>query len=398
MALFLLIFGSMLIAPVSAQSYREEGIRIGSGALQDAKGISIGKATLKAMISQTGQYDSNVFLTSEGEKHDYISITSPELLLNVPMGIDERHLFQLMYRADAAAFSDNTSQNYLNQNAAANANMRLPWGYWNIQEDFKDTVDRSATEFTTQVRRQENRAQTTVGVEINKLTYELGYSNFLKRFHDSDFEGLDYNEDVFSGTVFYQLFPKTKALVEYDHGEVDYTEESATRDGSYDQFLAGLKGEITGKTVGIVKLGYQSREYDLAGRKGYEGLIAETGLITTFSERTELALRFLRNAVESTYGNNSYYNANLFSAVLTQKLMDHFSLQASSVASRNLYPEEVDGEKRNDTILTEGLTLGYDIKDGARVSLGYTYNQDISNIDSSDYTDNLVSLRFDFLL
>lgn len=395
-----IVLGTLTVSGAYAQTYREEGIRIGQNEFKDMNGIPVGSAArLKMGVSTEALYDSNVYLTSNNKKHDYINVTSPKFLLDVPMGIDQRHLLQLLYTADVGTFSDQKSQNYVNQNAAANLNLRLPFGYFNVNNDFKDTVDRASTEFTSQVRRKENRASAALGVEINKLTYEAAYANFLKRYYDKDFQNVEYNEDIYTGTVLYQLFPKTKALVEYSHGVVDYTKNSS-RDGHYDQGMVGLKGQLTGKTVGVVKMGYQKREYNTSSRNGYEGFISETGIITDFSERTQVELKYLKNAVESTYENNSYYDMHAVILDIKQKLMGNFSILLNSKLARHLYPEnDADiNKKRKDTLLSEGLTLQYSIKDWGKVNLGYQYLEDISNEDSQSYNDHQVFLRFDFLI
>lgn len=398
---FILTPAALAQVDTLAQSYfREEALRLRQKEYQDVKGIRIGQAaSLKAMISQEGQFDSNIFLTSNDKKHDYISITSPKFLLDVPMGRDARNLFQLMYAADIAAFSDFKSQNHVNQNVMAKADLSLPFGYLNAQNDFKDTVDRASTEFTNQVRRNENLSRFIFGVGLNKLSYEAGYSHFLRDYRESGFNTFNYTEDVYSGTAFYRVFPKTKALLEYDYGVIKYLND-ATRNGDYSQVRTGFKLDLTGKTTGLVKVGYQQRNYDTQARSGFDGFVAEAGINTVFSERTSIALKFLRTAVESISSNNNYFDLNSVGVLLTQKLIGKFTLLLSTQFDRRDYPE-VDPTadvKQRDSVLTEGITLQYRVKNFGRISLGYRYTADISSIDANEYNDNLISLRFDFLI
>ncbi|MBF0331911.1 MAG: outer membrane beta-barrel protein [Candidatus Omnitrophica bacterium] len=391
---------SLLAVPLAhAQTYREEGIRIGAQEFKDMKGVRIGSARLKAGVSTEGQYDSNIFLTSSDKKHDYISITSPEFLLDLPLGLDERHLVQFMYKADAAAFSDYKSQNYVNQDAAANVNLRLPFGYFNINNDYKNTSDRANSDFTDLVRRKENRAETILGIEANKLTYEVGYAELIKRYYKEAYQTLEYNEQDYTGTVFYQLMPKTKALVEYQHGAIDYSKD-AGRDGYFDQEMIGLRGQLTGKTVGLIKGGYQKRIYTKGSAAGYESFVAEAGIISTLSSRTEVTAKVRRNAVESVYSTNNYYNANTAIVSLTQKLINRWTFLGSSRFDLNEYPDAVAGldKARRDAIITENVALRYDMKSWAKATLGYQYKEDISNVDTLKYTDNLFSLRCDLLM
>ncbi len=381
-------------------SIREESLELRQREFQDIKGIRIGdSARLKAMLSEEGQYESNIFLTSNNKKHDYISITSPKFLLDVPMGTEARHLFQLMYAADIGSFANFKSQNYVNQNVLASANGELPFGYFDIQDDFKDTVDRSFTEFTERVRRDENFAQAVLGVEANRLTYEIGYSNFLRKYLDEQFDDLSYSENFLSATVFYQLFPKTKTLLEYDYGFLDYLNDS-TRDGDYNQIRTGFKYDLTGKTTGIVKLGYQQRSYDTQGPSGFNGFVSEAELTTHLSENTTIDLKHLNIAVESIDASNNYFHLISTMLNVTQKIRGHFSILSTSRFDRRNYPEQDVslGKKRRDSVVSQEISLQYDIKERAQINLGYQYTDDMSNIDVNDYNDHLISLRFNFLL
>ena len=61
---------------VFAQSYREEGVRIGQNEFKDINGFRIGQASLKAGVSTEADFDSNVYLTSNNKKRDYINAVS----------------------------------------------------------------------------------------------------------------------------------------------------------------------------------------------------------------------------------------------------------------------------------------------------------------------------------
>ncbi|MBU9888967.1 MAG: outer membrane beta-barrel protein [Candidatus Omnitrophica bacterium] len=382
--------------PAPADNYRQEGIRIGGGDLQDAKGMRLGKATLKAQFDAEGQLDSNVYWTPEDKKTDYLFVLRPKALLDVPFGIDERHLLQLMYTGEGGLFANQTKQNYYNQTGAANLNMRMSSGYLNVNEAFTATSDRAGTEFTQRIDRYENRAGATVGVEINKLTFEAGYTNFFKRYLESPYTKLNYVENILRGTAFYQLFPKTKVLLDYTFGLLDYYNDGS-RDGYYNQVVTGVKGELTGKTTGIAKAGFQQRDYD--ANDGYIGFVGELGLVSRLTDRTQLTVKYATTPVESTYENNNYYTENMFGMELDQKLMGKLSLLLNSSFSYNRYPEEdsVSLKKRRDFIITEGAGLKYSLKDWGRIYLGYQYKQRASNVGSQRYNDHLFTTRFSLL-
>ena len=221
----------------------------------------------------------------------------------------------------------------------------------------------------------------------------------MENYVDNIYDTLEYNQDTYSSTLFYQLFPKTKALLEYDYGVIDYKRDP-TRVGTFDQVRLGLRGDLTGKTIGIVKFGYQDRKYNIEGRAGYNGLVAEGGIITEFSENTRMNIKLLRTAAESIYLNNNYYLNNMASIELKQRFLSKFNLIPSLRFSRNLYPEftSVLDLKRHDSIGVGGLACEYDIKNWWQAKLAYQYSKDNSNVDNYDYTDHLVSFSFNFVI
>ena len=397
-----LFLGSCAASTVFAQTfnnggyaYNEEGFRIGDNEFNDVIGKQLGPVNLKAKIASEYEYDSNIFWSPNNKKSDSINVTSPAILVDLPLGIDQRHLLQLMYNADIGTFGSLTSQNYINQYGTFNGNFKLPFGYLDVQDHFDHTSDRAGTEFESEVLRNDNTASTALGFKFNKLALETGYSDSIHTYASDQFSQYGYTEDMLSETAYYQLFPKTKALIEYDHGWISYYKDQ-TRDGAYDQERIGLKGDITGKTQALIKVGFQNKTYN--NITGFSGFVAEVGTITELTERTKLSLTYDQSAQESTYLNNNYYDMHYFFATLDQKLMTHLNLELTSGISRNIYPE-VDPtllQKRMDSILVEGIAFKYNIQQWAAAKLGYTFREDISTIGTQSYNDHLWTAGLEF--
>jgi hypothetical protein len=359
----------------------------------------VGQARFKGALTFSEKFDSNIYLTSNSKKTDFINVVNPKVFMDLPFGIDERHNLQVLYSAEIGSYSNYHRNNYQNQDAVGLLNFKLPFGYFAIRDTFAKTSDRAGTEFTTQIKRTENQADALFGVEFNKLANEFAYTHYTRRFDDRGYAIYDYYEDIGTSTTYYQLFPKTKALLEYNYGVIDYTKDSS-RDGYYNQIRVGLKGDLTGKTVGVAKFGYQERKYRTIGQDGYGNFVAEVGLMSQLSERTQLKFRFMDSAIESIYENNNYYNNNLVSLELIQGLIGNFTIIGSATAERNFYPESSPtySRKRRDTILTGSLGLEYQAKDWVKAGLNYEYKEDISNIDVQDYNRNQVMVSITFMI
>lgn len=391
-------FAGVFATQTISQDFQPEGIVLGKD-LNKENAISFGQAQFKAALTASERFDDNIFLTSNNKKSDYINEINPQLFMDLPFGIDERHNFQVLYDAKLGSYLDHPNQNYQDQEATGLLNFKLPFGYFALRNFFNKTSDRGGTEFTNLIRRTDNQADALFGIEFNKLAEEFNYTHFTRHFNSLDYQGYNYREDVGTSTTYYQLFPKTRALFEYNYGKIDYTTDNS-RDGYFNQYRLGLKGDLTGKTIGIVKVGYQDRKYETDTQQGWNHFVAEIGLLSQISDRTQLKLRFMDTAIESVYENNNYYNNNSLTIELNQGITSRFSLNALFGVDRNLYPEvgtTVD-KKRKDTILTAGLGLEYQAKDWVKAGLSYQYKEDLSNVDPQDYNQNQVTVSITFMI
>ena len=369
---------------------------------EELQGIKIGQATLHPSLTVEERYDSNIFLDPNDRKHDWINYITPAFKLDMPFGESDKHLADVMYKADIQSYAEYDQENHIDQyvNGGVRLNM-MDKGFLKVRDDFRITRDRSDTEFTQLIKRTENKGEVIAGIEMNKLAYEVGYYNFVREYADMDYTNLEYSENAGMFTAFYQLFPKTQVLAEYKYADIKYdSTEARDRDGDYHQIMGGLKGNLTGKSVGIIKIGYQVRTYKGADSKDFQKPVAEMGVITDFTDRTRFETKFSRMAYESTYGSNDFYDAYRFQAKLTQKLWTNWSLYGLFQFENNKYPEtdsSID-KRRKDDIYTTNVGLQYDIKEWLRTKLSYEFKEDSSNVDTSDYKRNLTSLSFTLLM
>jgi len=378
--------------------FKPEGIVLGED-LNKMNGTRVGPVSFKGDMTVSEMWDSNIFLTPNSQKSDYITEISPRIFMDMPFGIDGRHNFQVLYAAQLGSNARYSSQNYQDQEATGLLNFKLPFGYFAVRDFFNKTSDRSSTEFTDLIRRTDNQADVLFGTEFNKLANEIDYTHFSRKFNSLDFQGFDYSEDVATDTLYYQLFPKTKALLEYNYGLINYTKDNS-RDGHFNQVRVGLKGNLTGKTVGIAKVGYQERDYTKGeGREGFNNIVSEVGLQSDLSERTLLRLRLSNTAIESIYDNDSYYYNNSLTAELRQGMAHNLTLVGLMGVDRNLYPEvgTIVAKRRHDTIWSGSLGVEYQAREWVKAGLNYAYFEDLSNISEQCYRDNRITVSITFM-
>lgn len=289
-------------------------------------------------------------------------IISPTLQLDFPFGRGGRHLAQIIYSAEVEIFSDHTWEDYVNQEVGGKLRLNLPRGYLLLSNFYRDIA--------RGIERSENRFEALLGWEGNRLSGELGYMHFSRDYQESIYDTLEYDEAIFTLTGYYQMFPKTRLLLEYNRGEIVY-ERDFIKDAHYDQIWIGVRGEFTGKTTGLVKVGYQDRDYEYSARPDEEIVVAKIDLLTTFREGTSLRLNYQRTAVEATYGIANFYETDRISAQLTQRLGRRFTGIASLTFGDNDFMEAVG----TDDIWTIGLGLEFHLREGMKVRFGYEHSE-----------------------
>ncbi|OQX85401.1 MAG: hypothetical protein B6D55_07495 [Candidatus Omnitrophica bacterium 4484_70.2] len=290
----------------------------------------------------------------------------------------------------------------VNQDASINLNLKFPSGYIKVSNLYRDTSSRADTEFTERIDRIEDKGNVILGVKLNRLKFEGNFSYFTRDYDENEYSSLEYDETAGGFTVYYTPPPwkKTDLLLEYIHSEIDY-ESSPSRDGEYNQVMVGVRGQITPKITGIIKGGYQDRDYDLSSEKDFQSGVAEIGLLWDISDDTKLKLSCERKAVESTYMSNNFYKTNRFYTQFRQKLLGRFIFTCSFSYENNKYPEETavgsETKKRKDDIYTVGVGLEYAFKEWWKARINYEYKERNSNLNSEDYTRNLICVTCSFL-
>ncbi|MCX5694952.1 MAG: hypothetical protein NT014_07565, partial [Candidatus Omnitrophica bacterium] len=212
----MIFFNNYALAGVFAtqtisEDFQPEGIVLGKD-LSKENAISVGQARFKAAVTASERFDDNIFLTPNSKKSDFITELNPQIFMDLPFGIDERHNFQVLYDVQLGSYADHTSQNYQDQELTGLLNFKLPFGYFAIKDFLNKTSSRASTEFTSLIRRTDNQADAYFGIEFNKLANEFNYTHFTRHFNSRDYTAFNYAEDVGTSTTYYQLFPKTKAL------------------------------------------------------------------------------------------------------------------------------------------------------------------------------------------
>jgi hypothetical protein len=289
-------------------------------------------------------------------------------------------------------FAEYNDQNYGNHNLLGEIDLDLNDYAIKVRDNFLFTSSRAGTDQDSRNLRKENTVETIWSAVFNKLTFDVGYSNYIVEYLSDILKALNRFENSVRTTAYIQIQPKTQVLVEYKYRNIQYPAASASgRDGNANSGMVGVKGEITSKITGIAKAGYKYQDYQ--NGEDYSAPIAFVSLDYSATERMNVLFSYERNALESSYSGSNFYSADHFSADIKYDLGRNFTAKALGEYFRNAYDKRAPGEadKRTDNIFGVGCGLDYKIKEWALLGIGYHYRQRVSTIGSREYDQHVLS-------
>ena len=355
-------------------------------------GIRQGNLMLHPYLRLKGQYDDNIFYTNKNTVYDWIGIITPGAILELPW---DDNLLQFDFRAMLYYFRHNPRENHQDYRLKGLFTYNFSNFKLKIEDLFLKTSSRENTDYSYRIERIENTGSIALLYSANSFELQGKYKNFYMDYFDDVYSKYDHQEHFGILTAFYRIAPKTKALVEYTYDRILYR-DARDRDGFYNEVRVGFKGEITSKLYGIVKVGYQNRQYQGNPTwEDYDGIVGLVSLEQRFSKYSNLRVGWERTTRESTYEFNSYYLINRFWVVYSQQLAHKLRGYAKINYYNYRYPYRslTYDKKRVDEIWQPEVGVVYRIQDWLSADLSYRYKDRNSNFPGHDYADNRISLE-----
>jgi polysaccharide biosynthesis protein VpsM len=345
-------------------------------------------------IGLATQSDDNIYLQRNSAKSSMINSVSPGLNLYLPV---ENHQFGLNWRSDLIEYTENpSSNNTINNSVDLFMKFNFPVGlFLNLDNNWIATTDPLTTETIERTKRIQNKFSSEIGYRFaDKYTVKAGYAQTLHDYLLEMFkQPLNRRESLGIIELAYNVSPKTAILADYGMGQIDYAFASNLNSSTFNQYMIGVRGQLTPKTIGEVKIGARDKKYnDLTGKDISLGVL-DVSTLTNFTENTSLSIGANRSDVESTFVNNNYYIATSGSLSLKQKINKNWGMIVNGMYSIDGYPNaSVGAEEREDQYVNAGLSLSYEAMKWLTISAGLTYKNRDSNFDIYDYVDNVIGL------
>jgi polysaccharide biosynthesis protein VpsM len=185
------------------------------------------------------------------------------------------------------------------------------------------------------------------------------------------------DQTLIAGRALYRLGTRTMALTEVRQSKSAYTSSLATDSNTERQYYVGLTWEATAATTGIVKVGTMTKDFDAAGKSGYNGGSWEATVRWLPLTYSQFELQSARSTADSSGVGNFEIrtSSNLsWNHKWTQSLV--------SRASLGVLNTEFTGANRTDTANTLGLAMDYSVLRWLKLGV------DLANTDNSSNTAN----------
>ena len=413
------LFPVMLLAltmPVAAMAEEEKALNA-----EDLFGG--GGGYFHPYVTVSGMYDDNVYNTSGNKVSDYATTFSPGIWLALPgvrekapspvtsprttggVGVVEDHgdLIRrlkafLHYRSDMTRYDevedkdtdDQLIEGLLQYSFRGGLSFELVNQYKQGHEDASESISGAQADYTS------NLFGTRVNYDVSSRVRLRGeYSNFDVNYDTALNDTRSRNDSKYSGYAFYKLSGKSSVFIEYDFVDISY-DISPDLDSSEHYVWAGYRHRFSEKTMGEVKGGYLTKDYERSGVDSWDDFVLKGWLDYAITGKSRLKLTLSRNPEEPDRYDDESSLTNAVNLTLNHDLTRKIMLSLDGGYSESTYEGQyvyggVSGERKDDKY-TGKLSMDYRIQDWLGVGASYTYTDRESTFSNLSYTDNTFML------
>lgn len=359
--------------------------------------IKIGSTELRLYEAVSLKYDDNIFLVSgnvERKISDKIIIFSPGVEIKKE---NNDNLLLFNYHADLLNYQDNPKESRQDHKARLLSDLRFEGGLLlMLKYDYLDTAEPATSELTTIDERIQNTINISAGVNFkNNMTFKLNFQGIKHDYDKPTRHYMNREQQLIGSEISFTFLPKTSFFLEYNNTSIEY--DTVVNNSGTNNYIVGLRGDLTSKLFINAKLGYSGKKYDQQGKKGFNGSVMDVSLTNKYSESTKISLSGHRKLVESFYRNNNFYVENKIACSLVYAVNNKFTSQFNGFYSINEYKVssvDLDGsnDKRSDDMIGVGIDIIYKIQPWLSTAIKYTFTGRDSNFYNEDYDNNQLLL------
>lgn len=375
-----------------------------------AGGYDIGGATFSPSISTTVEYDDNVTAEESNEDDDFITKISPSFKLT-----KDSNPFMVEFKGglSQALFADNTDYNYLNGNFGGKgrysvdktlsfeAGANYTRSHSLPGDDEANPAGDAGEPLPLDVFRVHAAATKKMGALEIKPRAEWARKDYgnvrTKAGSKIDQGSRDRDEYQLGARVGYDINKTLEVFTNLEVDPINYDLTSATqRDADGGNYLVGFTYKPTKDLLGELAVGYMNRNYDKAIYSDISTVDFAGRLRWTYEEGGDVTARLYREINQTTDANTGGYVSTTLSAAVTKTLIPDLVGELNARYTESDY-EGGNGASngvsdREDKLFRAGVNLEYKLTETFSFTTDYTYSNNDSNRNTSDYTKNVVMM------
>jgi hypothetical protein len=382
----------------------------------DPAPVKLGGFELIPTLSVDELHDDNITMANgetptTKEISSWVTVVAPELQLGIKNDKSEYNLgYKLVAGRYASSRDDDYVDHFLNADAAWQLSSRnkiaVRGNYDRAHEDrgsdtSGDIVPNRNLQTPDEYRLSIVGGTYTFGADTTPGRLVLDVEDYNKKYtnHRDTTAERDRNDKKATGTFYWSVSSATKLLLEGEYTDINYDKSRPddVRRGDYDGSLArgfvGVEWDISGKTTGTVKVGYQEKEFDSINRKDYSGTSWDAAM--TWSPKTYSTFTLSSgNKPQESSGIGDFIDAENITVGWQHGWSDNINTSVYLMALNEDYVNSFND--RNDDSINAGVSVDYTIKRWVSVSLAYDYSDKDSSVRSVDGLALPLRSSFDF--
>ena len=377
---------------------------------EDAGLIQIGPVSAYPSMKIVTLHDDNLFRSDKNELSTLIGIVSPAVKFSLQDNIKK---LTLDYQIEAGFHENSSQDDYVDQKLLGifvfNPTDRIKT---ELRAEYLDEHDARGTGRTegfgavgpdTTLDPDEWHSYSIGGL----LSYgtpnatgrvEVESSYVTKEYDNNRLFTFDRDRNDFKlrGTFFYKIWPKTRLLFEIKQTVFDYEKNAigqASLDSTGRDYLLGVAWDATYKTTGFAKFGLSEKDFDSDLRDDNDQFKWEIGVKWMPRSYSTVDITTVRRQDETNGIGDSIDVAEF--KVSWNHLWRH---RISSTVEFFFAEDDFNSTRREDSRFMTSLKLNYDWRRWARISVGYQYEENDSNVSTFDYQRNLFGFAVNITL
>ncbi len=368
--------------------------RAGGPSYEYGKGLQLWQVHLKPFANYSYKWDNNIFLEENGRESDFSHNLSTGVTGELPIN-GGQHVISGSYLADFEWFQSHTDQDHIDHTVVLGGDFNFVPFSLNLEDVFRRTVDRSDTEFTTRISREENTAHALLEIPFASFFLETEPYDLTVDYRIPADDIFSHNQFIIFQRVGIDVAPSTQLLAEYGYENIYYWNVN-DRDGDANQAAVGLRGTFRERISYQIWGGAQWRIYDVASRPDFNGFIMRSAVQYEISEASKIVLKADRNPQESTFDDQSFYVRNRIELGWTQQIAERLFFNTRENIQYNEYSRitvrDHTERTRRDYVWESAVGLEYFMPNDLISFFGeYKYSARESNTSLLSYDDQTVS-------